>query len=99
MLNMMAKKAKLKWCKPNEPQLESMRENFHGDQETQINNTWEEFQDMTTQGPCKVITTHMFVKRHLHQYLSLSPLMKVNHHLTKGKVVQRRSLMVKRNVF
>lgn len=29
----------------------------------------------------------------------LAPLMKVNHHLTKGKVVQRRSLMVKRNGF
>jgi hypothetical protein len=35
-----------------------MKENFHGDQETQFNNTWEEFQDMTNQGPCKVITTH-----------------------------------------
>jgi len=80
-----------------------MSENFHGDQETQFNNTWEEFQDMTTQGPCKVITTHEHDVREkalpsipfiIDQ---LTPLMKVNSHLNKDKVVQKKSLMVKRN--
>jgi hypothetical protein len=60
------------------------------------------FQDMTTQGPCKVITTHEHDVRE-KALASIpftidqqTPLMKVNCHLTKGKVVQRRSLMVKR---
>lgn len=80
-----------------------MGEIFHSDQETQFNNTWEEFQDMTNQGPCKVITTHEHdvCEKALPSIPftidQLTPLMKVNYHLTKGKVVQRRSLMVKRN--
>jgi hypothetical protein len=70
-----------------------MKENFHGDQETQFNNTGEEFQDMTNQEPCKVITTHEHdvpekalasIPSTINQ---LTPFMKVNYHLTKGKVV------------